>query len=261
MTGGRAAVLRPDTIVPLCGILAVLLLSWLWLLFGAGTGHGPVGMTAMAGMDGWMMRPADWNAVYALTMVLMWWVMMTAMMLPGALPVLLLFDRVVRKGVPRATLVPSALFLSGYLAVWGLFSLGAVALQWGLETARLMSPMMEVTHRWLGAAILLGAGLWQLTPIKQVCLGHCRSPMGFLTHNWRDGRAGAMRMGAAHGVFCLGCCWFLMALLFFGGVMNLYWIVGLSVFVLVEKVVPFGLWIGRAVGLVLVGWAVLLAAA
>ena len=128
----------------------------------------------------------------------------------------------------------------------------AAGLQWGLERTKLLSPMLETTNMWLGAGILAAAGLWQLTPIKRVCLQHCRSPLRFLLGRWRPGRRGAFRMGLEHGAYCLGCCWFLMALLFFGGVMNLYWIAGLAVFVLLEKTLPLGPWVGRLAGLLLI---------
>jgi hypothetical protein len=119
---------------------------------------------------------------------------------------------------------------------------------------------MVTTSYWLGGAILFAAGLWQLTPIKGICLRHCRSPMGFLVQSWRPGRGGAFRMGLEHGSFCLGCCWFLMGLLFFGGIMNLFWIIGLAAFVLLEKTVPMGSWIGRIVGVGAAAWGVLLLA-
>jgi predicted metal-binding membrane protein len=190
----------------------------------------------------------------------MWWVMMVAMMLPSATPVLLLFARVQRKAHADAVpWVPAALFAAGYLLAWGGFSLAATALQWSLESARWLSPMLETTSRWLGAGVLLAAGLWQLTPLKARCLGHCRTPLSFLLGHWRDGPVGALRMGLEHGAFCLGCCWFLMVLLFFGGVMNLYWIVGLAVFVLLEKTIPLGHWLARMTGIALVIWGIAMA--
>jgi predicted metal-binding membrane protein len=184
------------------------------------------------------------------------------MMLPSATPILLLFARVNRKeksgGRPY---VPTAAFAAGYLAAWGGFSALAAGLQWELERLGLLSSMMVPTNVWLGGAILIAAGAWQLTPIKNVCLRHCRSPLSFLANRWRAGRLGAFRMGLKHGVYCLGCCWFLMGLLFFGGVMNLYWIFGLAMFVLIEKTVPMGRWLARAAGVGLVGWGVMLFAA
>jgi predicted metal-binding membrane protein len=253
--GSLEAVLRRDRMVMVAGLVAVLVMAWGWLVTGAGMEMSAVEMTAMAGMDGWLMRPAVWTPAYAVLIFAMWWVMMVAMMLPSAAPMLLLFARVNRKDkAAGAPLVPIALFAAGYLLVWGGFCVVASALQWGLESARLLSPMLVTTNHWLGAGILIAAGLSQLTPLKAVCLRHCRKPLGFLLGSWRSGRLGALRMGLEHGAFCLGCCWFLMALLFFGGVMNLYWIAGLAVFVLLEKTIPLGHWLGRVAGVVLVAW-------
>jgi len=235
--------------VLVAGLVVVLGMAWGWLVTGAGMEMSAVEMTAMAGMDGWLMRPAVWTLAYAALIFAMWWVMMVAMMLPSAAPMLLLFARVNRKDKEAgAPLVPIALFAAGYLLVWGGFCAVATALQWGLESARLLSPMLVTTNKWLGAGILIAAGLSQFTPLKAICLRHCRTPLGFLLGSWRPGRLGALRMGLEHGAFCLGCCWFLMALLFFGGVMNLYWIAGLAVFVLLEKTIPLGHWLGRVAG-------------
>jgi len=172
--------------------------------------------------------------------------MMLAMMLPGAAPMLLLFARVNRSHKAQdRPYVPTGIFAAGYLAAWGRFSLLAAALQSGLEQLDLVVPMMTTTNYWLGGAILLAAGLWQLTPLKGVCLRHCRSPLALLAQQWRPGQLGAFRMGLEHGAYCLGCCWFLMGLLFFGGIMNLFWIAGLALFVLLEKTIPMGHWFGR----------------
>jgi hypothetical protein len=183
------------------------------------------------------------------------------MMLPSATPILLLFARINRseKSAGRP-FIPTGIFAAGYLVAWGAFSALATGVQWALERLGLLSPMMATTSYWLGGAILLAAGVWQLTPIKGICLRHCRSPMGFLVQSWRPGRGGAFRMGLEHGSFCLGCCWFLMGLLFFGGIMNLFWIIGLAAFVLLEKTVPMGSWIGRLVGIGIAAWGVLLLA-
>jgi len=257
--GALEAVLQRDRLVLVVGLIAVVALAWGWLLAGAGMQMGPVEMTAMAGMDGWLMQPAVWTPAYAVLIFAMWWVMMVAMMLPSAVPMLLLFSRVNRKDkAAGAPLAPTAMFATGYLLVWSGFSAVATTLQWGLESARLLSPMMATTNHWLGAGILVTAGLWQLTPLKAACLRHCRTPLGFLIGSWRDGWFGSLRMGLDHGVYCLGCCWFLMALLFFGGVMNLYWISGLAVFVLLEKTIPLGHWLGRLAGIALVAWGVVL---
>ena len=266
MTPSRAetllqAALRRDRLLMAGALALVLLLAWLGLLLGAGMEMTALETTRMAGMDGWLMQPALWSPGYALLLFAMWWAMMLAMMLPSAAPTLLLFARVNRDKAGGPPLVPTGVFAAGYLLVWGGFSLLAVALQWGLERARLLSPMLETTDRWLGAAILIAAGLWQLTPLKARCLRQCRSPLGFLLTRWRPGRGGALRMGLEHGAWCLGCCWFLMALLFFGGVMNLYWIVGLTLYVLLEKTLPLGHWLGRLTGVALIGAGAALALA
>lgn len=253
------AALRRDRLIVLVALALVILLAWGWLLLGAGMEMSALEMTRMAGMDGWLMQPALWSPAYALVMLGMWCTMMLAMMLPSAAPTLLLFARVNRKERGGAPLVPTAVFALGYLLVWAGFSLVAVALQWGLERARLLSPMLETSDRWIGAAILVAAGLWQLTPLKARCLRQCRSPLSFLASRWRDGRGGALRMGLEHGLWCFGCCWFLMALLFFGGVMNLFWIAGLALYVLMEKTLPYGHWLGRAAGVALLAAGVAVA--
>jgi predicted metal-binding membrane protein len=255
------AVLRRDRQVVATALIAVIAMAWLWILLGAGTGMSAKDMILEPGLDGMasMMAPVVWTVGYAGVMFTMWWVMMAAMMLPSAAPILLLFARVNRKekSVGRP-FIPTGIFAAGYLVAWGAFSALATGLQWALERLGVLSPMMVTTSYWLGGAILLTAGLWQLTPIKGICLRHCRSPMGFLVQRWRPGRSGAFRMGLEHGSFCLGCCWLLMGLLFFGGIMNLFWIIGLAAFVLLEKSV--GSWIGRIVGIGVAAWGVLLLA-
>ena len=283
------AVLRRDRKVVTFVLVTVILGCWIYLLAGAGTGmiphemavlvpdemrmepsqpsmSGQETMTAASGqssMADMMMAPVTWTPGYALVMFSMWWLMMIAMMLPSAAPMVLLHATVARKGLAEADGTPpprlrsmSTAFVSGYLAMWGAFSLIAVAAQWALERGELLSAMMMPTSKWLGASLLLAAGVWQLTPFKTACLRHCRSPVQFLSDHWRPGVGGAFRMGVGHGAFCLGCCWFLMALLFFGGVMNLIWIIGLALLVLLEKLMPAGVALGRVTGLLLVAWGV-----
>lgn len=251
------AIVRRDRAVVVAALVLVVVLSWLWIVLGAGTGTSALEMTGMP--RDMAMTPAVWSAPYAALMFVMWWVMMLAMMLPSAAPVLLLFARLSRqKPAAGRSWSPTGGFVAGYLGVWLAFSAVAMALQWALEASGLLSAMMVTTSLWLGAAILIAAGLWQLTPLKQACLRHCRSPIGFLMTRWRGGSAGAFRMGLEHGAYCLGCCWFLMALLFFGGVMNLWWIGGLAAYVLMEKVVPMGHWLSYAVGVGLTAWGAFL---
>ncbi len=176
-------------------------------------------------------------------------VMMVAMMLPSATPLVLVYTRVHRQakqsGQPFA---PTAVFAAGYLVAWTAFSVVATVLQWGLERAALLSPMMVSTSDLLGSILLIATGIYQLTPLKDACLEHCRSPLHFVMHHWRSGLGGALCMGIQHGMFCVGCCWFLMGLLFVGGVMNLLWIAAIGAFVLVEKVVPRGEVIAKVSG-------------
>jgi predicted metal-binding membrane protein len=229
------------------GLAVITGLAWYYVLIGAGTGMSTIAMTT------WQFpppRPAtmmvgDWNAGYWLTMLLMWWVMMIAMMIPSAAPMILLYARVFRHGQARgqiaASLVPTGAFAAGYLVCWLGFSALATALQYTLEQAALVHGMwMWSTSRWLTAGLFVAAGLFQLTPVKAACLEHCRAPAAFLSRHWRPGRLGAFRLGLVHGAYCLGCCWALMLLLFAAGIMNLVWIAGLAILVLLEKLAPFG---------------------
>ena len=261
------AVVRRDRLVVVTALTAVIALSWAYLLAGAGMGMSAFEMTRVSqlGMAGGMseggmacmamMTRAVWTPGYAVLMFFMWWVMMVAMMLPSAAPMILLFATVNRKqrdtGHPY---VATSIFAFGYLAAWAGFSLVAVILQWGFELTGILSPMLVATNVIFGGFLLLAAGVYQLTPIKHACLRHCRSPLAFLSTHWRRGARGALRMGLLHGAFCVGCCWFLMGLMFFGGVMNLYWIAGLALFVLFEKTVPAGHWLGYATGVALLVW-------
>jgi predicted metal-binding membrane protein len=250
--------LRRDRIVMVAALLVVIALSWSWVTLGAGMEMSALEMTRMS--RDMMMAPAVWTPAYAALMFSMWWVMMVAMMLPSAAPMLLIFARISRRErEARRPWASTGTFAAGYLAVWAGFSALAAAVQWGLEGSGLLSAMMVTTTAWLGAVLLVAAGLWQLVPIKQACLRQCRSPVGFLSEHWRDGSGGAFRMGLVHGGYCVGCCWFLMALLFFGGVMNLWWIGGLAAYVLMEKLLPMGHWLGYAVGVGLVVWGASLA--
>ncbi len=264
-TSAVETLLRKDRAIVAAGLAATTLLAWLYLLTGAGTGMDPAGMTSLK-LFGRMAMPmpmamnggAGWSASYWLIMLAMWWVMMIAMMLPSAAPAVLLYARVCRHSqkTGAASAMPTAAFVLGYLVAWLAFSAVATALQAGLERVGLLDRMMMwSTDRTLTAAFLLAAGIFQLSPLKSVCLDHCRTPVDFLTRHWRQGTTGAMRMGLHHGLFCVGCCWLLMALLFAGGVMNLIWIAALTIFVLVEKLAPHGGKTAKATGLLLIAAA------
>lgn len=202
---------------------------------------------------------APWSGTEFVLMFAMWWVMMVAMMLPSALPMILTFGTVNRRQRERGrTHVPSAVFASGYLLAWGAFSLLATVVQWRLERAALLLPSMQLGSALLGATLWVGAGVYQCTPLKHACLANCRSPIDFVINRWRDGWWGALRMGGEHGVYCLGCCALLMALLFVGGVMNLRWVAALTILVLVEKLFPRGEWVARAGGAAMIAFGAFL---
>jgi predicted metal-binding membrane protein len=241
-TGERASLLA------LCGT------AWAYVLYLAwGMEHMEVG----AGMV-IMPRMTSWQAVDVVLVFVMWAIMMIAMMLPSAAPMLLAFAALSRKlREPRPGTELFA-FAGGYVVVWCGFSLLATLLQWALLEARLVSPMMQVSSRWLGSVLLIAAGVYQLTPLKQTCLARCRSPLAFLTADWRNGLRGALVMGVQHGFFCLGCCWLVMLLLFVLGIMNVVWIAVLATFVLAEKTLPASRWLGTAGGLIFLGWGIAL---
>lgn len=223
---------------------------------------GLVLLTGLAWLELFHLARGMPPAAEAVGLFAMWAVMMVAMMLPSAAPMILLFESIERHRRERAAAAaPTAAFVAGYLLVWVGFSALAALVQVALHQAALLSPAMASTTPFLGGALLLTAGLWQWFPLKQTCLHHCRSPFHFLQHEWREGTAGAVRMGVAHGLYCLGCCWALMALLFVGGVMNLLWVAGIAGLVLVEKVARAGPWVGQVAGLALAGWGIWMLAA
>ncbi len=200
------------------------------------------------------MQPTAANATTLVLTLLMWAIMMAGMMLPSAAPMILLYAAIVRKNRERGTVLSAVwLFAGGYLLVWTAFSLGATALQVLFEEVRVASSMMVATSKWLSGVILLAAGSYQWSPLKDKCLAQCRSPIQFITGHWQTGRLGALRMGATHGLYCVGCCWAIMLLLFVGGVMSLLWVALIAGFVLLEKLVPYGRLVGRIAGLTLVG--------
>jgi predicted metal-binding membrane protein len=215
-------------------------------------------------MGGGMAMPMmmSWSATDIVFMFVMWAVMMFAMMLPSVTPTVMIYERVrAKRAEAGRPFVPTGGFVAGYLLVWVGFSLVATALNWWLHTSGELSSMMGRVAPTIGGILLVVAGLFQWTPLKNACLEHCRSPMGFLMTHWREGGIGALRMGLHHGAYCLGCCWMLMVLLFVLGVMNLPWVAALTIVVLAEKVLPAGLYLSRALGIGLVAWGIWLISA
>lgn len=204
-----------------------------------------------------MAAPAahPWTPTVLVPLWVMWSVMMVAMMLPSAMPMILMFATINRRRRERHDpFVPTAVFAAGYLLAWSTYSLAAAGAQWGLHAAALLSPTMASTSPVLGGGVLIAAGAYQWSPLKRACLAHCRSPIGFLTTAWREGRWGALCMGVHHGTLCVGCCWLLMALLFVAGVMNLLWVAAIATFVLIEKLAPAARWTSSVAGTLLVAW-------
>jgi len=270
--------LKRDRIVTAVGVAALCLLAWIYTVAGAGVGMSAWQMTTfslfphqiiaaldmpgmeMPGRD--MSGAAGWSLFGWALIIAMWWIMMIAMMAPSAAPAILLYAGVHRQALARGQvqdkLAPTGAFAAGYLVLWLGFSVVAAALHWALERVGLVSAMMMGSKsRWLSAGVLIAAGLYQLSPLKHRCLAHCRAPASFLSRHWRPHGSGAFLLGVLHGLYCVGCCWMLMALLFVGGVMNLAWIAALAALVLMEKVLPAGQWIRRATGIVLLAWGAL----
>jgi predicted metal-binding membrane protein len=242
------SVLKQDRLIVLGGLVGITALAWVYIGYLAWEmGHMDMSM------DMAMPHMQTWGGTDLVLLFVMWVVMMVAMMVPSAAPMILMYTTINRRRrEQQQPYVPTAVFLGGYLLVWAGFSILATLAQWGLHSAALLSPMMVSTSPVLGSLVLLAAGIFQWTPLKYTCLAHCRSPLGFLMTDWREGHRGALIMGLRHGMYCVGCCWFLMALLFVAGVMNLLWVAAIAAFVLVEKVVPRGDLVGRVAGGILV---------
>ena len=227
-------VLRNERLIVAASIALLVASSWWFVVSGAG-------MEDRTAMDA-MQPPLG-------ALVLMWWLMMVAMMLPSAAPAALLYGRVRAARSGNAHVPRTWLFLAGYLSAWLLFSIVVASIQ-----RMLAGSAMVLENARVASAVLIAAGLYQLSPVKAACLRQCRTPAQFLSREWRPGVTGAVRLGILHGAFCVGCCWALMALLFVGGVMNFAWIAVLTLIVGIEKLAPHGNWIGRAAGVGLIAW-------
>ncbi|WP_157017944.1 DUF2182 domain-containing protein [Mesorhizobium xinjiangense] len=251
--------LRRDRLIVAGALATLVIVSWAYLFWLAGSMdmEGMAGM-AMPGMiPGSVMAPDvhAWSTTEFIFMVVMWVVMMIGMMTPSAAPMILLYARVGRqaalKGQPLAA---TGFFAGGYLMAWSLFSLFATIGQWGLEQALLLTPAMTSASNTLSGIILVAAGLYQWTPQKDACLANCQTPLYFIQRHggFRRDALGSLQIGFKHGLYCVGCCWALMALLFVGGVMNMLWIAAIAIFVLAEKVLPPNRILSRIAGTALI---------
>jgi len=222
--------LRPERAAPWLAMLVIVALGWAYMI-GVGANLAP--------MQGGTILTAS---------LVMWIAMMAAMMLPSTVPAVSVFMMLAGRRCQPAAGRMTAMFIAGYVLVWTGFSIPAAIAQWGLTNAALLSPMGESISTALSATILVAAGLYQFTALKTACATKCRTPFAFLMQEWRDGMTGALVVGLRHGAYCLGCCWALMAILFVVGTMNLVWMVGLTIIVALEKLVPLGRMMSRARG-------------
>jgi len=225
----------------LAGLLAAAMAAWAFIIWLAVDMGSPLAQLTMP-------MSASWSLATIAAVVAIWSVMMTAMMLPSAVPMVLIFARLSRRTGWATTWV----FVGAYILMWSGFGALAASAQWALQAAGLVSPMAMSVSSALTAALLIAAGAFQFTPLKSTCLTRCRSPIAFLMAEWRKGLNGAFIMGVRHGIYCVGCCWALMALLFVFGVMNPPYVAALSLSVALEKLTPGGEWIARAIGGVLI---------
>jgi len=259
LTNVAEVVLGRGRVVVIVCLVATTLIAWVYVLrlassmTGMGMGSN-VGM-GISNMEMSMPNTQSWQSGDIILTFLMWSVMMVAMMTPSATPMILTFVRVKRQRHPDQNLIPMTIvFLLGYLIMWTSFSAGATLVQWGLHSATLLSPKTLRVSPVFGGILLILAGVYQFTPLKNACLSHCRTPLGFLMTERREGTRGTFIMGLRHGIYCVGCCWLLMTLLFVAGVMNLLWVALIAGYVLVEKVVPAGKLVSQVIGLFMVGW-------
>ena len=238
-----SSITRRDLILLLGALGGLAALCWLYLIEMA---QSMVSMSSAMGIRHW--TSADFLMMFG-----MWAVMMIGMMVPTAVRSVMIFVQIGARAAARGrAFVSGYWFIAGYIMIWTVFSVAATLLQWALEQAALLSPMLVSSSSYLGALLLVSAGAWQFSPIKDTCLRHCHSPAIYLATHFRPGLSGAVHLGIRHGIYCLGCCWVLMGLLFVGGVMNLLWIAAITAFVLVEKLLPLTLKASR-IG----GWAML----
>ncbi|MBI4463683.1 MAG: DUF2182 domain-containing protein [Acidobacteria bacterium] len=244
---------RRDRLITSLGLGLVTLLAWIYL---AQMAQGMAAASSEAEMHAamGMVDTVNWGWGETVALFVMWAVMMAGMMLPSAAPIILMVVTVYRRRGGQQAGRGTAAFAGGYLAAWTGFSALAALVQTGLHAATLLSSAMASESAMLAGGIFFVAGIYQWLPFKNACLSHCRSPLQFLSQEWREGTGGAFLMGFRHGLFCLGCCWALMTLLFAAGVMNLLWVAAITAFVLAEKLLPRGLMFGRIAGVLLIAW-------
>ena len=249
------AVLKRDRVIVLSGLVGITILAWLYTIsLSRDMTHAAAGHAAIMHP-----RVSPLGAADLMLLFVMWVVMMIAMMVPTATQMVLTFAAIERKNADgRNPMRRTAIFLLGYVVAWSLYAALATLGQWGLQSAALVSPIGVSESALFGGVLLIAAGIFQWTPLKYACLARCRSPFVFLMTEWRPGDRGALRMGWRHGIYCVVCCWALMALMFVLGMMNILWLAALTAFVLLEKAAPGGHLVGHLAGVGLVGWGIYL---
>lgn len=242
---------RRDPILVITGMVILSVLAWLYLLIASRSTHAMDHAVAMP-------QSTSWSLPLLALGILMWTVMMIAMMLPTAMPMVLSYLRVQRQRQPEQQAQKLTwLLIGGYLLAWTLFSVLAALAGWALHGLGLLSAPMGSAAPSLTGAFLLAAGVFQWSGVKEACLTKCRSPLNFLLNNWRQGSGGALLMGLQQGVFCVACCWLLMLLMLVGGVMNLAWMAAIAIYVLAEKIAPRIRLLSRLTGVGLVAAGVM----
>ena len=249
-------ILRRDRIIVAAALAALTALAWTYVLsLAADMDMGGMEMSGFrmvpAGIGIMAPAPAPWQAIEFVYVFAMWVVMMVGMMTPSAAPMILIYARVGRQASARGKpFAATGWFPTGYLLTWVGFALVATAAQWALDRTALLDQTMASTSRAFGGIVLIAAGVYQWTPLKDKCLAQCQSPLLFIQREggFRRDPSGSLLLGLRHGAYCVGCCWVLMTLLFVGGVMNVQWIATISAFVLIEKIVPVGRLISRIAG-------------
>ncbi|MCF8468949.1 MAG: DUF2182 domain-containing protein [Sneathiella sp.] len=261
--GALEHMLERDRLLVLVSVIVISVISWVWLaLLANDMAQGDMRLMGMGQLmvNKMTMPNMDWTLATFTAMFTMWWVMMIGMMLPSAAPMILLYSLLLRKKkADEKPFLRTIIFVGGYLLLWGVFSALATSLQWALGEMTLLSPMMVTTSQWLAVGFFTLAAVYQFTPLKHACLAQCATPYSFLGRHWKDGKTGALDMGLRHGLFCIGCCWTSMLLLFVGGIMNLAWVAVIAIFVMAEKFLPRRDLVAITGGILMAAFAVFLA--
>jgi len=246
--------LKKDRFITIIALVIISALSWLYIIYL----YRQMAVMNMNAAFFAMPMTQYWTATDFVLLFVMWLVMMIAMMTPSVTPLILIFAMVNRKKrEAQSPFVHTGYLLAGYFVIWAGFSLLATMLQWVLQQVSLLNAEMKTTSKILGGTILVVAGIFQFTRWKKACLHHCSTPLNFIHRNWKEGKKGALQMGIKNGTYCLGCCWVLMVLLFFSGIMNLLWIALIAIFVLIEKTVPQPKWISSVAGIALIVYGII----